>query len=242
MARPLSDSQIRYAADDVLYLHALRGELVRRLQDLGRVDWAREEFDRLLDEERYVVEPDDAWRRVRGGGGLDPRGALILRELARWREKEARSRDLARPFVLRDTTLLEIARKKPRQSSALREIRDLRGDQRRRDGDRVLRIVEQALSLPSSAVPKVERDPRIASQRDLTRYLQQVVAGLAEELAVAPEVLAQRRLLDQLVRRVALGEEGLPEELRGWREAVVGVPLLEALAEARSSAGRKLAT
>ena len=39
LRRPLSDSQLKYAADDVLHLHAVHAAVEARLRALGRLDW-----------------------------------------------------------------------------------------------------------------------------------------------------------------------------------------------------------
>src|SRR4051794_30933814 len=45
--RPLTAAQVRYAFDDVRYLLRAHDKLTARLEKLGRIDWAREEFGRL---------------------------------------------------------------------------------------------------------------------------------------------------------------------------------------------------
>jgi hypothetical protein len=42
-------------------------------------------------------------------------------------------------------------------------------------------------------------------------------------------LLAQARTLESLVVAAAAGKRELPEELRGWRETVVGTPLMSEL-------------
>ena len=50
----------------------------------------------------------------------------------------------------------------------------------------------------------------------------------AQQLAIAPEVLARRAHLEQLARSWSAGQPALPEALaRGWRRTAVGGDLLE---------------
>lgn len=230
-ARPLSASQLRYAARDVVYLPALHDHLLARLRELEREGWAREEFDALLDRSRYEVEPRDAWRRVKGARSLDRRGLGVLQALCAWREREAQRRDRARPFVVRDTALLAIARRRPSTPRQLREIRELPPNERRRHGHRLLELVREALSRPVARLPEqAPRAPRVEGSADLVRGLQELVARRARELRVAPELLAQKRVLEKLVRQVTgRREDRLPPELGGWRREAIGEPALRFL-------------
>src|SRR4051812_47295594 len=51
--RPLSAMQLRYAADDVRYLPAVRAELGRRLEANGHTSWAKEECEALCEPSQY---------------------------------------------------------------------------------------------------------------------------------------------------------------------------------------------
>ena len=63
--RPLSPAQLEYALDDVRHLLDVADQLARRLNQLGRGDWAVAEFEELV----HSVErraSDDRWRRLPG--------------------------------------------------------------------------------------------------------------------------------------------------------------------------------
>src|SRR5205823_8461976 len=91
--RPLTRAQIRYAFDDVRFLLPLWRKLNKRLVDLGRSDWASEDFARLrtqsTPEEPGQPSVSDKWRKLRGAGSLDRRRLAVLREMFLWREEEA---------------------------------------------------------------------------------------------------------------------------------------------------------
>ncbi|MDX1383131.1 MAG: ribonuclease D [Thermoanaerobaculia bacterium] len=230
-ARPLREAQLGYAASDVAHLGELHAHLAGRLAELGREAWAEEEFARVLEKSRHAVPPHQAFRRVKGHGSLDRRGQAILRGLCAWREDEARRRDLARGFVVRDPVLLAVARARPRSRRDLRDVRELGSRDRRRYGDALLAIVDEAMALDGSDLPErrapSRRVPRLAER---VRELQELVAEIGDSLQIAPEVLAQRRVLESLVRSYfGKGSRDLPEELEGWRRAVVGEPALARL-------------
>src|SRR6185295_14475604 len=87
--RPLSAMQLRYAADDVRYLPALRAEMGKRLAATGHEAWAREEFESLCEPTQYQFDPQTSYMKVRNSTSLTPQGLAILRELTIWRDSLA---------------------------------------------------------------------------------------------------------------------------------------------------------
>ncbi|MFN2389785.1 MAG: ribonuclease D, partial [Actinomycetota bacterium] len=111
--RPLTPSQLDYAADDVRYLLPAREHLGARLEQMGRTDWVREEMKLLEDPATYSIDVNEVWRKVSGRGSLSGRQVSVLRELARWREETALRRDIPRGWVVKDQVLVELARRAP---------------------------------------------------------------------------------------------------------------------------------
>ena len=107
--RPLTERQLTYAAADVAYLIELADEFMARAERLGRVSWIAEEMARRYGpDSRWVPDPDDVWRRVKGQGKLSPPDRAVLRALAAWREREAVRRDRPTAWIVPDRTLLEM--------------------------------------------------------------------------------------------------------------------------------------
>jgi ribonuclease D len=230
LARPLSEAQLAYAAEDVAFLLPLYERLRQELAALDRLEWAREDSAALLDTSRLTVDPEAAYRRVRGAGRLDRRQLGALRALAAWRDGEARRRDLPRGFVLRDEALLALAARQPATAEDLRRVPSLDPQQAARDGAVWLELIRGAASLDAAELPPLPwRPPSSAAARELEGRLRAVVRERAAALALPPELLAPRRALDAVLRS-ALGdpEPKLPRELGGWREEAVGGALLRA--------------
>jgi ribonuclease D len=230
LARPLSAAQLAYAAEDVAFLLPLYERLRRELVALDRLDWALEDSAALLDTARFEVDPQAAWRRVRGAGRLDRRQLGVLRALAAWRDGEARRRDLPRGFVLRDEALLALAARQPATAEELRRLPGLEPQQAARDGAAWLDLIRDAVELDAGELPPSPwRPPSPAAARQLEQRLRAVVRERAAALGLPPELLAPRRALEAVLRS-ALGdsEPRLPRELGGWRQEVVGSALLRA--------------
>src|SRR6185437_10307212 len=109
--RPLTPVQIEYAADDVRYLLDAARALRTRLGNQGRQAWVDEEMQQRYGEGATLVQaPELAWRRVSGRGRLRGEQVSALAAAAAWREREARRRDLPASWLIKDATLIEIAR------------------------------------------------------------------------------------------------------------------------------------
>jgi len=230
-ARPLSDDQIAYALEDVEFLLSIHTYLQDRLSTLGRLEWVSEEFARL---ETAVGEksrePQERYQRIRGWDTLKPKGAAVLRELAAWREAEARRRNVPRGRVMRDEVLLQLARHPPKSVIELRGLRGLHSSEVDRHGGQLLATIISALALPPSAWPEVpsERKPDPEST-GIVELLQAVLKARAAEEGIAPTMLATSADLQTFVEaRQNLTALDLPI-LHGWRRKLAGELLLQVL-------------
>ncbi|HVS65191.1 MAG TPA: ribonuclease D [Thermoanaerobaculia bacterium] len=233
MARPLSRAQCRYAGLDVAYLLPAYEQLDRRLRELGRRDWAEEEFSRVPDETVARLDPERIFSRLHRPS-MSEEETAVLHALCMWRESEARRRDLPRGFVLRDEALIELARRQPHNRTALKTLRKLRPGDRKSFGDQLLEVIASASRAP---VPPRLRTPRgLGRNRKLVDRLRQVLSEEAERLDLPPEFLASRKVLEDLARRLRGGAgDELPAELTGWRREAAGDRLLS---EGRAALGR----
>jgi ribonuclease D len=235
--RPLTGEQVRYAFDDVRYLLPVWEHLSERLDGLGRLSWAREEFARL----KTLATPDepaellagDKWRKLRGLGSLDHRRLAIVRELYAWREAEAARVNRPARTVIRDDLLVEIARRGPTRERDLHVVRGLP----RRNLTAVLQAVERARALPVQECPRVtEREVELPQAALLVHLLSAVFGDVCARLQVAPNLAGSSQDLKQLVRAWLQGGS-LPEEsllTQGWRAAHI-LPELRAVLEGRRS-------
>ena len=78
--------------------------------------------------------------------------------------------------------------------------------------------------------PSLPRPTDLTQHKTLVTRLRTEVRHIAERLGLAPELLANRRTVEELVRRSVDGQaQRLPATLQGWRADVVGIELLKAL-------------
>src|ERR1700754_3504465 len=141
-ARPLTDEQLRYARGDVEHLLPLADDIRSRLEPRGRLEWAREEC-RAVAAASDERDPEEVWRRLPRSAGLDPRERAVARELAAWRERTAAREDRPVGSILRDPTVVELAKRQPAGRRELSQIRGINADVIRRRGPDVLAAIER---------------------------------------------------------------------------------------------------
>jgi ribonuclease D len=228
--RPLSRAQISYALDDVRHLPALRSHLGKRLEEMGRVEWAKEEFHYLEQPETYrLPEPHEFYERIRSGG-MDGRHLGVLRELAAWREQEARRRDIPRGWIIRDQSLVEMARKVPTSINELRRIRSIKIQELERSGDHLLEMIRRGAENPVSDSASKAPPTRVKSRaKPLIRLLDAWLHARAVSAKIAPSIVASKDQLRAMVEGHLQGSVPDVPVLSGWRRDLVGSELLDIL-------------
>ncbi len=231
--RPLSDEQLDYAEDDVRYLLDARADLLRRAEAKGRLAWIEEEMRGYDDPVLYTeVDPLDQADRVRGRGlgALSPLQRAALRELAAWREREARRRDLPRRRVLEDEPLIEVARRLPERVEELR-VKGLGDRERQRYGAALVEAVARARARPESERPaRSSRHPDEDRLSVVTSLLQSVLAGRCMREDVDPVLVATKTELRALAEAGPGADPEAHPVLVGWRRDFAGQALLGVLA------------
>jgi ribonuclease D len=218
--RPLTHEQLEYAADDVLYLGAIAEQLARRLTELGREHWVREDCLELEDRRLYEPDPAQAWARLRGIGQLMPEPRARAKIIAVWRERLARERDLPRAWILSDAAIFVIAHADPKTPAALDAVQPM--------NERFAATLLDALNAASGAelddLEPVQDSRPTPEQKALLDRLIKIVDARAAELQVSAEVLAPRGELKAL----AMGRRDT-HALGGWRRQEIGTHLLAAI-------------
>ncbi len=228
-ARPLTEEQLSYAREDVVYLLQLSDALHEQLEARGRLEWALEECRRMegASDER---DPETAFERLPRSGQLDPRSRAVAKEVAAWRERTAQQEDKPVGSILPDPALVEIAKRKPASVRELEQIRGLHGGHLRRRGQAIVDAVEAGRE--GEPIAREARRPG-GEQGDapLIALVEAVIRARALEAGLAYELVASRSELEQIViaARRDDPEPGV-RALTGWRRELVGGELAELLA------------
>lgn len=122
--RPLSEQQLEYALDDVRHLDRMYPTLTERLAESGKGGDFRAKMRAAEDPERYRVQPERAWKRIKIRRPT-PRALAVLRQIAAWRESAAMSRDIPRPWLLSDAGLIDVAVRAPTNRTELAALKNV---------------------------------------------------------------------------------------------------------------------
>jgi ribonuclease D len=235
--RPLPEPWLRYAALDVEILIELRDVLEAELSRQGKLEWAREEFDAVLN---AVAPPPraDPWRRTSGMHRLRTRHQLaVVRALWEARDELARQRDIAQGRVLPDVALIAAATALPTTAEQLSRLPGWGGRSTRRLVTELWPTIEATYQLPDSALPRPaatgdgppppsrwpDRDPIAAGRLARARTA-------LTELSETHSIPVENLLTPDLVRRLAWSPPstdpvGVADYLRagGAREWQIGL-------------------
>jgi ribonuclease D len=227
--RPLSERQIQYAIGDVTYLSALFPKMLAKLRKTGRGEWLDEEMARVSDPSNYVVDPEAAWQRLKLPN-RKPEVLGRLKALARWRELEARDKNVPRGRIVKDETLADLAAAPPATQADLARIRGLSPTWAGNAiGGRLIAAIEAAGPLPEAEMPAKDNRPGLSTEASLIADLLKLLLKIrAKEAGVAPRLVARSEDMEALAAGV---RDGLPI-LEGWRRQMFGEDAL-ALVEGR---------
>jgi ribonuclease D len=216
--RPLSDAQAKYALADVTHLRQVYEFLAKKLKDQGRSHWVDEEMKILNNPDTYITLPENAWKRVkiRNNGA---RFLAIVRELARFREDYAQTKNVPRSRVYKDDALVELASTKPKDHGDLGRSRLLLREARRGDiAEGILKAVKTGLACPESDLPKANRkNERLQVNPALADLLRVLLKAKTSSAGVASKLVAPTSELDA----IAAGERDVTA-LTGWRFEIFG--------------------
>nr|WP_289851975.1 ribonuclease D [Rhizobium sp. SSA_523] len=226
--RPLSEKQLDYALADVTHLRDVYLFLKDQLEREGRATWVSEEMAVLENPETYDMHPDDAWLRLKSRL-RKPQELAILKYVAAWREREARSRNVPRSRVLKDDAIYEIAQQQPKDSEALGRLRTIpKGWERSSSAGAILDAVNTALALPKAEMPHAPKHVHTPEgAQSAVELLKVLLRLISEKHGVAAKVIANTDDLDKIA---VDGENAEVAALAGWRRDLFGEPALKLIA------------
>lgn len=225
--RPLSQDEIQYAADDVIYLCTIYQRMVEQLTQLGRIDWLRDDFAALEKTALYETDPKDAWLKIKGKNKLTGKQLAIVQTLAHWREHVAQTENRPKSWFLRDDLLFDLAKLQPDSLSALSKVRGMNERTVNHYGKTLCGLIKEAQNTKPQALPTQTKKLTNKNQQHeaILDILFALVRIRAEENLLNPSILASRYDLEALL----LGEDRDCPLLHGWRFSMVGKELEQLL-------------
>jgi ribonuclease D len=226
--RPLSAQQLKYAANDVRYLPAVRAELGKRLDALGHTAWAAEECAAQCDVGLYRFDPETAYLKVRGAGSLQPQGLAVLKQLVIWRDGAAKQHDVPPRAFLKDEILVDMSREPVKSVEKLSRVRGLPRPVEQAHGAEMVEATKRGLSTPGSQMPESRTIEETPTDKHRADALWAVVQCLCIGQKIDPDLVTSRQDIGRFYRQILAGKQ--PQGLRmlsGWRREAVAETVLE---------------
>jgi ribonuclease D len=215
--RPLKTTQLVYAAADVQHLPRLAAKLRQNLIAHGRQDWLLDTASELLDPTLYQPDISNQWRKFANSYWKLPRQQLLF-GLLQWRDEQAMKQDRPRRWVLSDDAVQDLAESAPKTLAEVAGRRVLSPSWREgAKANQLLAAIQHILTHPPALPPLQQAPPLTSSQSALLEMLKLLLKLRAEEMEIAPSLLATALELQQF----AAGQRDLPM-LTGWRAPLFG--------------------
>ena len=221
--RPLSDSQLQYAASDVLHLHRLHEVICDQIKQQGRESWLDEEMERQQ-VEYEEQDQREKWRRVSGASNFSRKELAILRAVWRWRENEARERDTPPKRVLRDDLLVELAKRGVANVKRIRSLRGMEYSRLEKHIEEIAAAIREALDLPEDEWPEKRPRRRVPQLGLLGQFLAVSLGIICRNASLAPSLVGTTEELRTLAawRLGLLKLNESPRLATGWRKELIG--------------------
>lgn len=227
LARPLSARQCEYAAADVYWLLPMAHKLVEQTEQAGWMDAARQECLAICQRRQEQANPDLVYREMSNAWQLRTRQLACLQLLAGWRLRQARERDMAVNFVVREENLWQVARYLPGSLGELDQL-GLSGPEIRYHGKTLVSLVAAAAALPDDALPEpVLNLVDYPGYRVTFKAIKQLIGQISEQTGLSVELLASRRQINALLSHwwQLSQQRREPELLSGWRGTLMAEPI-----------------
>lgn len=222
--RPLTESQLSYAADDVVYLPELYETMRAMLEEKDRLDWLDDDFKSLADETRYFEDPMLRFKRLKRVHQLSGQQLAAAREVAAWRERIAMSRDIPRKWVIGDEEIVEACKREAMTLDELFMVRGIKQHVSTRDAREIIANIKRGLSVPRDEWPKLPgpqpNEPNVDVAVDL---MESLLRFRAKQNGIALQTLASHDDM-QLIARGHMEDSAL---MHGWRKELVGDEIID---------------
>ena len=224
LARPLTATQLQYAANDVHFLYPLYDKLLSHMNQMQQ-QLLLLEGAQLMRRREHQLPLAFKYLEIKNSWQLTPRELAILRELAAWRQRYAMEKDLAVGLILKDIQLVELAKRRPATAESLLNIPGMPLREIRRHAKTLVELIQSAKELPQQQCPQRFYHPDgFAGYKETVEQLSKAIKAAGAAHAIPPEFISVKRQLNEYLNwcwRVSDDDRALlplPEFMLGWRK------------------------
>lgn len=220
LQRPLTESQMHYAADDVRYLLPIYHQLCEKLQELDRTEWLTSDCQFAVESAQQDSPDLNPHLSMRANQGLAQEAQIRLRRILRWRDQRAIEKDKPKRWIIDNDVATALSR------NAINDITDLDDIMARfpksPKGSRhhLFTLLQKPVDQEEFSAPIISEPAQ--SQKKQLKEMQHVVLEIATELGIPEGLLCSRKHLEYLLETKAW-----PNILNGWRKQLLFERLIE---------------
>ncbi len=215
MRRPLSQSQLSYAANDVVFLLDMYEQLSKILLENGHLSKVYEECDGVF----YSVSNDDfsaAYKRFKQAWKLNAEQFSRLKVLASWREEQMRERNLPRNKIAKNEVLMRLALKPIRDQESLAQMQGLPLSTVKVSAQSIMQIVNADYSSKKEVMARpLKSDTTLAA-------IKNKALEIAQQQGIAEQMLSRKAYNESVARLIKSGDKVSPSSLddviEDWRK------------------------
>lgn len=230
LARPLSQEQMSYAANDVIYLSKLADTLKTDLKAKGLYQYVLEDCQNLTKEIATETPLPELYTDI-GNYRHSRRELMQLQQLSIWREQITKALNQPRSFILRNGTMIDLVEKNPRNTFQLAQIKDIRPNVIREHGKTILDLLK--FLPPENEWPLRMARPVKSNSKEAAPKIDALIADVVLQTGIPKEVLLRKKWMNAIYEHVVFhrDEQSLPNYLMGWRYDLLTQPLIALLRE-----------
>ncbi|MBJ9955582.1 ribonuclease D [Acinetobacter courvalinii] len=230
LARPLSQEQMSYAANDVIYLSKLADTLKTDLKAKGLYQYVLEDCQNLTKEIATETPLPELYTDI-GNYRHSRRELMQLQQLSIWREQITKALNQPRSFILRNGTMIDLVEKNPRNTFQLAQIKDIRPNVIREHGKTILDLLK--FLPPENEWPLRMARPVKSNSKEVAPKIDALIADVVLQTGIPKEVLLRKKWMNAIYEHVVFhrDEQSLPHYLMGWRYELLTQPLIALLRE-----------
>lgn len=225
--RPLANSQLIYAADDVRYLPAVFESLRQRIEKYGRSAWMNELCAEELEHAIAPPDPCTLWLKLKAPRSMSRQQLGVLREMTAWRQQLAYEHNSPVRAFLSDSAIRDIAKIMPQTMPQLSRIDGIAEQELQSYGPFILDLIQAVRQMPLDQLP--EATIELPDSLESTQFIEWVWAA-AQAICLGQNVstclVTSQTIITDWAMKTFAGEDTDHHTLmKGWRRECLGQPL-----------------
>jgi len=219
--RPLTEKQIQYAIDDVIYMCELRNILINKSKQNGFEHWLIDEMKMYENSDIYrKIQPDEKYLKLKGIKRLSLHQLKLTKHLAAWREIESEKRNIPKTFIFKDNILLKIVHTNPQSIQELQRSQYFPQERFRRYGTEIINVLKSA-EISEENLKYIQDDFKIVINGNELQKLKQFIIVKAKEYNIAAELIATRADLVKFLEDKKTKNLENNQLLKTWRKDIL---------------------